>query len=127
MVGRPKARQALLLAPLILGFLFLVDRPRDSGWPVIPGAAAAGTVTWEYKNATIASWSEGDLYDSGPTLRQLADTGANSVTFVVTWYTTSQYSTDIYRTGGTASDAALVWAIGQGTVAGANGAAQAAP
>ena len=41
----------------------------------------------------------------------MADTGANSVTFIVTWYTPSVYSTDVSRTGATASDASLIWAI----------------
>ena len=113
MIRGYRITRILLLAVLTLGLLLVAGVPRDGGPTAAPQASAAGTLTWEYKNATLASWSENDLYDSAPALRQLADTGANSVTFVVSWYTSSQYSADIYRTGGTASDAALISAIGQ--------------
>lgn len=74
---------------------------------------ASGAVNWQYKNATMASYNEFDLYNSVPALQQLARTGANSVTFTVTWYTSNVYSTDIFRTGATASDAALIYAMQQ--------------
>ena len=76
-----------------------------------PAAVAAAALTWQHRGFTIASYAENDLYDSGPALQQLADAGANSVTFAVTWYTPHQYSTDIYRTGSTATDGALIWAV----------------
>jgi hypothetical protein len=75
-------------------------------------AAAAGVrVGWTYKGFTIVARSRDDLYASGPALRQLAATGANAVSFTVTWYTTNVYSTDIYTTDATASDGALIWAM----------------
>lgn len=78
-----------------------------------PVARAAGPVPWAFKSFTIAPYSDSILYSSGPSLQQLAATGANSVTFAVTWYTDNVYSTNIYRTGNTASDASLIWAMQQ--------------
>ena len=76
-----------------------------------PAASAATALAWQHRGFTIASYAENDLYDSGAALQQLADAGANSVTFAVTWYTPHQYSTDIYRTGSTATNGALIWAV----------------
>lgn len=74
---------------------------------------AGGTIPWEYKGATMPSWSENELYNSGPALQQLAKAGANSVTFVAVWYAPNSASADMYRTGNTASDASLISAIQQ--------------
>jgi hypothetical protein len=68
---------------------------------------------WDYRGFNLPVWSVDGFYDSGPALRQLADTGANSVTFVVTWYALNRYSPDIARTEQTASDESLIWAIEQ--------------
>lgn len=76
-------------------------------------AHASGPVNWTYKGFTIASWGTNDLYNAGPALQQLASEGANTVTFVVTWYTDNLSSTNVYATGSTSSDAALEWAIQQ--------------
>jgi len=78
-------------------------------------AHAASTVPWEFKGATIASYAQDELASSNTaaSLQQLARTGANSVTFVVTWYQDNTYSASIYRTGNTASDTALVTAMNE--------------
>ena len=78
---------------------------------LVRGANAASPVTWEHKGFSLPSWSTDGLNGSGPALEQLASSGANSVTFVVSWYTPNHLSTDMYQTGNTASDAALAWAI----------------
>jgi hypothetical protein len=74
-------------------------------------ARAATTINWEHKGFSLPVWSEDGLLSSGPALDQLAASGANSVTFVVSWYTPNHLSTDMYRTGSTATDASVVWAI----------------
>ena len=79
--------------------------------PVASAAASAKQVSWTYKSFTIVAQSQDDLYGSGPALKQLAGVGANAVAFVVTWYTPSINSTDIYTTVATASDGALIWAM----------------
>jgi len=52
---------------------------------------AHGPLGWQYQGFNLPVWSVDGFYDSGPALRQLADTGANSVTFVVTWYAINYY------------------------------------
>ncbi len=84
---------------------------RGGRTPSVPVAHGAGVVNWEHKGFTLATWSENELYNSGPALQQLADSGANSVTYAVNWYTPHQYSTDIFRTSATATDASLIWSI----------------
>ncbi len=74
---------------------------------------AAAPVDWEFKNFSLLAWDENALYESGASLDSLVNTGANSVTLVFTWYSDSKYSTDMYRTTGTASDASVVYAIRQ--------------
>ena len=108
---KPTLFTRLLAAFALTGLLLAGLLP--PGGPAVPPVAAAGMVPWEHRGFTMASYAENDLYTSGPALQQLANTGANSVTFAVTWYTPHQYATDIYRTGATASDAALVWAMQQ--------------
>lgn len=77
----------------------------------VPAARAATPVNWEYKGFSLPAWDENSLANSGPALEQLAATGANSVTFVVTWYQASVASTAIYRTSATSTDAALIVAL----------------
>jgi hypothetical protein len=72
---------------------------------------AATSLGWEHKGFSLPVWDENGLNNSGPALEQLASTGANSVTFVITWYQPSITATDMNRTGGTASDASLIWAM----------------
>src|SRR5919205_409272 len=79
--------------------------------PLVQVAHAAVPLTWEYKSFTFAPFSDSELLNSGPALQQLADAGANTVTFVPTWYTSSEFVSDIFATGATASDASLVSAI----------------
>jgi len=107
---RPAARitAALALVVVLFGGAFTHDLSNP-----IPAAQAASGTNWQYKTATVASWSDSDLYSSGPALQQLADTGANAVTFTVGWFTDSIYASNVYRTTGTASDDSLIWAIGQ--------------
>ncbi len=100
-----------VLAVLALVMVALTNVVPPGGVSSVPTAQAAGNVPWEHKGFSMASYSDGDLSHSGAALQQLASTGANSVTFVVTWYTPHQYSTDIYRTGATASDSSLIWAM----------------
>ena len=100
---------ALALCGIILVSLATVAPAASRG--SAPAARAAGIVAWERKGFSLPAWSESELFNSGASLQQLADTGANSVTFIVTWYTPSVYSTDVSRTGATASDASLIWAI----------------
>jgi len=85
------------------------------GTGVAPLAHAASTVAWEFKGTTIASYAQDDLASSNTaaSLQQLAGTGANSVTFVVTWYQDNIYAANIYRTNNTASDAALITAMNE--------------
>ncbi len=71
-------------------------------------ASAASALNWRYKNFTMASYWDNDLYNSQPALQQMAHTGATSVTFTVTWYTDSISSTNIYRTQATSSDDSLI-------------------
>lgn len=114
---RGGALQRHWLVPLALLLVAFVAAPvggallRDArgGAP----RAARGPLGWEYQGFNLPVWSEGGFYDSGPALRQLADTGANSVTFVVTWYAINQYSPDVSRTEQTASDESLIWAMGE--------------
>jgi len=76
-------------------------------------AQAASSLGWDYKGFTIATYSQDELGSSNTaaTLQQLARTGANAVTFAVSWYTDNVYSANIYRTSNTASDASLITAI----------------
>jgi len=106
----PAARITVALA-LVVAFLGGA-LTRDLSGP-IPVAQAASGINWQYKTATMPSWSTSDFYNSGPALQQLANTGANAVTFTVGWFTDSVYASNVYRTGGTASDDSLMWAIGQ--------------
>jgi len=104
------ARRATVLALILT--LVAIGVTSGNTSPSLP-VRAAGPLTWTYKNFTMASYSQYDLYNSASTPQQLVDAGATSVTFTMTWYTGSIYSTDIYRTGDTATDDALVYAIGQ--------------
>jgi len=76
-------------------------------------AQAASSLGWDYKGFTIAAYSQDELGSSNTAaaLQQLARTGANAVTFAVSWYTDNVYSANIYRTSNTASDASLITAI----------------
>ncbi|MBV9174555.1 MAG: hypothetical protein JOZ81_31220 [Chloroflexi bacterium] len=76
-----------------------------------PAAYAASPLAWQQKGFTMASWATNDLSNAGPALDQLAATGANSVTFVVTWYQSTSSSTSIQATSATASDASLISAM----------------
>ncbi len=99
---------ALALVAIFLGGASV----RDTVGPVTVVRAASGT-NWQYKTATLPSWTDSDFYNSGPALQQLANAGANAVTFTVGWFTDSVYTSNVYRTGATASDDSLLWAIGQ--------------
>lgn len=107
---RPVARITVVRALVIV---FLGGAFTDDPFNPIPAARAVSGTNWQYKTATIASWSDSDLYSSGPALQQLANTGANAVTFTVGWFTDSIYASNVYQTTGTASDDSLIWAIGQ--------------
>ncbi len=98
---------ALILALLLVGIM-----PTAMGTHT---AQAAGPVPWQYKGFTIAAYSQDELGSSNTaaSLQQLSHTGANSVTFVMTWYQDSIYSSSIYRTQNTASDASLTTAISE--------------
>jgi hypothetical protein len=74
----------------------------------VPAPRTTGLPYWTYKGFTIAATSQDDLLGSGPTLRAMKALEANTVTFVVTWYTPSIHSAAIMATGGTATDASLV-------------------
>ncbi len=102
---RPIAALTLLSCAL----LFAATLPARLTTP----AHAATALGWNYKGFTIASYSQDDLGSSNTaaTLQQLAHTGANMVTFAVSWYTDNIYSPNIYRTSNTASDASLTTAI----------------
>lgn len=112
MKSRPY-RTAYTLALRAFVALALTGILGGGGLGAAPGARAAEAVNWEHKGFTIAVYTESGLYDSGPALEQLAVTGANSVTFVVTWYQSNLAAADIRRTEKTASDASLLWAIGR--------------
>ena len=103
--------RSLRVAALVL--LVLVTGLAAAGGARPPVAHAAGPVTWKYKGSTIASYAQSELgsANTAASLRQLAATGANSVTFVVTWYQDTIYTSSIYRTGNTAADAALITAM----------------
>jgi len=104
--------RAYRLSALILALLLVGIMPAALGTRI---AHAAGPVPWQYKGFTIAAYSQDELGSSNTaaSLQQLSHTGANSVTFVVTWYQDSVYSSSIYRTQNTASDASLTTAIGE--------------
>jgi len=105
-------RRAYRLGVCALALVLVAIMPATAG---SRSAQAAGPVPWQYKGFTIAAYSQDEL-GSGNTaasLQQLAQTGANSVTFVVTWYQDNIYSTGVYRTQNTASDASLTTAIGE--------------
>jgi len=74
-------------------------------------ALAATALPWQYKGYTLPVWDSNALNNADASLQQLASTGANSVTFVVTWYQSSLSSNDIVATGSTASDASLIHAM----------------
>jgi len=95
---------AVALALALVGTTLLHSLSLGSGQPTSP-------LGWDYRGFNMPVWSVDGFYNSDPALRQLADTGANSVTFVVTWYTLNRYSPDIVRTEQTASDESLIWAI----------------
>ncbi len=112
-----KRRFVRVFAPKVMALalvaLLLSNALPDAERGTVSVAHAASPLAWQYKMATIPSWWDGDLYNSAPALQQLADAGANTVTLVTTWYLDSVYSTDIYRTQGTASDDSLRYAIQQ--------------
>jgi hypothetical protein len=89
----------------------LASTPPAAAQAAVPAPRSTGLPYWKYKGFTIAATSQDDLFASGPTLRAIKDLGANTVTFAVTWYTPSVRSSEIMATGGTATDASLVWAI----------------
>lgn len=105
--------RAVLLATLAIFATLSSGTRMGSGGIAEPVAHAATPLGWEHKGFTLNVWSETELYQSGPALQQLAQAGANTVTFTINWYTPHKYSTEIYRTSATASDASLIWAIGQ--------------
>jgi Glycoside Hydrolase Family 113/Concanavalin A-like lectin/glucanases superfamily len=82
-------------------------------------AHAASPLPWQQKGFTIPAWGPNDLYNSGQALTDLSAAHANTVTFLVTCYTTSTSSTDINcydfytnrQSPTTPSDGSLVWAI----------------
>ena len=74
-------------------------------------AYAASPLPWQYKGFTIAAWGTDDFFSAGPALDQLASTGANSVTFVLSWYQSTYSSESIEATSATASDSSLIWAM----------------
>jgi len=98
------------LSAFVVALLLLSILPVALGTRI---AQAAGLVPWQYKGFTIAAYSQDELGSSNTaaSLQQLSLAGANSVTFVVTWYQDSVYSSSIYRTQNTASDASLTTAI----------------
>src|SRR3954453_20389398 len=76
-----------------------------------PAALAAAPLAWQHRGFSEAVWDANALLTADASLRQLASTGANSVTFVVTWYQPSQFSNTISATSSTASDASLIHAL----------------
>src|SRR5829696_9928120 len=89
-------------------------------WVILPFArsvrqqdlpAAAQPLDWEYRSVTLPAWSKDGYYDSAPALDEIAASGADSVTFVATWYAVDERDSEILRAGRTASDASLVWAF----------------
>lgn len=73
----------------------------------------ARPVPWEYKGFSMVVWWQDDLFNSGSALRQLAATGANSVTFTFMWFMPDPHSSTIRRTQQTATDGSLIWAINE--------------
>lgn len=71
----------------------------------------AKQVAWDVRGVSMPVWSVDGLHGSGPALEQLAASGANTVTLVVTWYMPHPASNEIRRTQATASDESLVWAL----------------
>jgi len=110
--SRPRRARGSLALALALVLLSLGIAPWSTPTPV-PVAAAGGTVNWTYKNFTIASYNQNDLYQSQTSLQQMAAMGATSVTFTVTWYTSNIYSPVIFRGSNTTADEALQYAITQ--------------
>lgn len=106
---RTRGGFALVLALVLLS---LGVAPWSTPTPA-PVAAAGGTVSWTYKNFTMTSYNQYDLYQSQTSLQQLVAMGATSVTFTVTWYTSGIYSPVIFRGSNTTDDGALLYAIGQ--------------
>lgn len=100
-----------MLALLALAAVMLVDAFGRDDLPFGPRSGATQRVEWEHKGFSMPVWSQEGLYDSGRALEQLVGTGANSVTFVVTWYTPDQHSPEVVRTTLTASDDSLIWAM----------------
>lgn len=97
---RRRQRVALVLAVFLLALISTgvwLGRPKQ--------------VAWEVRGFNMPVWSVDGFGSSGPALEQLAASGANTVTLVVTWYTPHTSSVDIHRTQATASDESLVWAI----------------
>lgn len=100
--------QRLAMVAAMLGVVsFSVLQPTRNGAPV----RAASTVNWQWKGSSFEA-NTTDLNNMSTGLQQLVATGANSVTFVVPWYTPSIYSTDMYPLStNTPSDASLISAI----------------
>jgi uncharacterized protein (DUF2147 family) len=95
-----------LCATLLVALALAQVRPTGT-----PAAHAATALLWTHKGFSMAVWDANALNNSDAALQQLASSGANSVTFVVTWYQTSTSSSSIFATGSTASDASLVHAM----------------
>ena len=112
MERRRASRGGAFSFTLALVTLVLVSALAALGNSQVP-TSAASALNWRYKNFTMASYWNNDLYNSQPALQQMAHAGATSVTFTVTWYTDNTSSTNIYGTQATASDDSLVWAIQQ--------------
>jgi len=74
----------------------------------------SGNIPLEFQNGLgYVSWSENGYMEpaSDESLEALAETGANYVSILVTWYQTTAWSNDIHRFGTTPSDESIIHAI----------------
>lgn len=102
-----------ILAAMVVLLLASSGQALSAPQPVKP-------VPWTYKGFSMVAWWHDDLFRSGAALRQLATTGANTVTFVPLWFMPDISSTTIRRTQQTASDESLIWAINEARALGLN-------
>lgn len=104
-VARYRMTRIALTAGVIVGSILLLlffARPADaavSSWQ--QSASIVPTSTMEFGSPAMRD-----------SLMQLADTGANHVTFIIPWFQSNIYSTDLHRGWNTPSDDSLISAIG---------------
>jgi PKD repeat protein len=89
-------------------------RTKACFWVLLLTASSAHAANFTYRGAAYVSWSSTDYQtpDSGASLTDLASTGANWASLLVTWYMPNKFATsidaDVTRTP---SDVALIQAI----------------